>query len=214
MKATFYYTNYRNNYIQNSICQLSEQLESIELIEYNLKNHCKKQYKFRLIISNSTTRLMNSRISARKRNNRFLVYLMLGGIVMSCFLVPTAEAIVTSVISKNIKAHEGDQAEAGKTSKFTADGKFTWKTKLSWLNSMLWGGAILLCLEHIWHGEVVFYPPFLTAMSDPADTTEMLHEMGTVGVGMAVLATVAWGVLILVADRSNTIKFVLGQKGA
>jgi len=133
---------------------------------------------------------------------------------MACFLIPTAEAIVTSVITKNVKAPEGEHTETDKPSKFTADGKFTWKTKLNWLNSMLWGGAILLCLEHVWHGEVVFYPPFLTAMSSPADTAEMLHEMGTVGVGMAILVTVAWGVLILVADRSKAIKLALGQKGA
>ena len=133
---------------------------------------------------------------------------------MACFLIPTAEAIVTSVITKNVKTPEGGPTETGKPSKFTSDGRFTWKTKLSWLNSMLWGGAILLCLEHVWHGEVVFYPPFLTAMSSPADTAEMLHEMGTVGVGMAILVTVAWGVLILVADRSKAIKLALGQKGA
>ena len=133
---------------------------------------------------------------------------------MACFLIPTAEAIVTSVITKNVKTPEGELTETGKPSKFTADGRFTWKTKLNWLNSMLWGGAILLCLEHVWHGEVVFYPPFLTAMSSPADTAEMLHEMGTVGVGMAILVTVAWGVLILVADRSKAIKLALGQKGA
>ena len=78
---------------------------------------------------------------------------------------------------------------------------------------MLWGGAILLCLEHVWHGEVVFFPPFLTAMYSPADTAEMLHEMATVGVGMAVLVTAAWVVLILVADRSKVIKLALDQKG-
>jgi hypothetical protein len=77
---------------------------------------------------------------------------------------------------------------------------------------MLWGGAILLALEHIWHGEVVFYPPFLTAMSSSADTSEMLREMGTVGVGMAVLATVVWLVVCFVADRSTAIRAALAVK--
>jgi len=49
-----------------------------------------------------------------------------------------------------------------------------------------------LAFEHIWHGEVVPWFPFLTAMSDPADMAEMLHEMSTVGVTMAVLITLVW----------------------
>ena len=54
---------------------------------------------------------------------------------------------------------------------------------------LLWGGAFLLCYEHIWHGEVVPWFPFLTAASDPASAAEMLHEMATVGVAMAALVT-------------------------
>ena len=48
--------------------------------------------------------------------------------------------------------------------------------------------------EHFWHGEVVPYFPFLTAAADPADAQQMLLEMGTVGVGMAVLVTLVWAV--------------------
>ena len=40
----------------------------------------------------------------------------------------------------------------------------------------------------------------LTAMSDPADTAEMLHEMSTIGVTMAVIVTVVWALLCVVAD--------------
>ena len=65
---------------------------------------------------------------------------------------------------------------------------------------MLWGGVALLAFEHIWHGEVVAWFPFLTAMSNAEDAAEMLHEMATVGVGMAVLITVVWGVMCVVAD--------------
>ena len=71
--------------------------------------------------------------------------------------------------------------------------------KLSWLTTMLWGGSALLCLEHIWHGEVVPYPPFLTAAPDPAARAEMLHEMSTVGVGMAVLITAVWAGMVIVS---------------
>ena len=63
---------------------------------------------------------------------------------------------------------------------------------------MLWGGAVLLCFEHLWHGEVVPYPPFLTAAADPGDTAEMLHEMSTVGVCMALLITAVWVGMVIV----------------
>lgn len=117
---------------------------------------------------------------------------------MACFLVPTGEAIVASIVKNRVDAHEDGAAE-------TPDGKPSWGTKLKWLCNMLWGGALLLCLEHIWHGEVVLYPPFLTAMNDPADTATMLQEMGTVGVGMAILVTVVWVVIVLVADRAPAL---------
>ena len=129
---------------------------------------------------------------------------------MACFLVPTAEAIVATIIEKRVAKKEDAD---GITAQAEAEGTLTWKTKLKWLTNMLWGGAVLLALEHIWHGEVVFYPPFLTAMNDPADTLVMLHEMATVGVSMAVLVTVAWGVMVLVADHVPAIKRALTSKG-
>ena len=65
---------------------------------------------------------------------------------------------------------------------------------------MLFGGAVLLAFEHVWHGEVVPWFPFLTAMNDPADAAEMLHEMATVGVSMAVLVTLVWIGMCIAAD--------------
>ena len=55
--------------------------------------------------------------------------------------------------------------------------------------------------EHVWHGEVVPWFPFLTAMADPGDAAEMFHEMATVGVTMAVLITVIWVGICIVADK-------------
>lgn len=129
---------------------------------------------------------------------------------MACFLVPTGEAIVSTIIKHQVAKKEDEQG----TPTVSEDGKFSWKTKLSWLTTMLWGGAVLLCLEHIWHGEVVLYPPFLTAMADPADTAVMLQEMGTVGVGMAVLVTAVWIVMVLVADHMPALQEKLARKGA
>jgi len=66
--------------------------------------------------------------------------------------------------------------------------------------NLLWGGALLLAFEHLWHGEVVPWFPFLTAASDPAETAVMLSEMSTVGVTMAVLVTAVWVGMLVVCN--------------
>lgn len=122
---------------------------------------------------------------------------------MACFLVPTAEAIVTTVIAKAAKDEKKDytdvSVETG-TEVHEKPAKMSFVRKLKWLSNMLWGGAVLLCFEHLWHGEVVPFPPFLTAASDPADTAVMLHEMSTVGVCMAVLITAVWVGMVIVSN--------------
>ena len=129
---------------------------------------------------------------------------------MACFLVPTGEAIVATIVKKGVQSKEAP----AEVEQLESEGKIPWSRKLSWLTSLLWGGAILLCLEHMWHGEVVLWPPFLTAMADPADTAEMLAEMGSVGVGMAVFVTVAWIVMVLVADNVPAIRSKLVGEAA
>ena len=79
------------------------------------------------------------------------------------------------------------------------------KWKLKWLNSMLWGGFILLAIEHVWHGEVVPWPPFLTAMKNPADTAAMLHEMATAGLAMAIVVTITWAIMVLIYSMPKKI---------
>ncbi len=81
------------------------------------------------------------------------------------------------------------------------EGKIPFSRKLKWLKNMLWGGAALLAYEHVWHGEVVPWFPFLTAAANPEDAAVMLHEMATVGVTMALLVTAAWGCIALAADK-------------
>lgn len=112
---------------------------------------------------------------------------------MACFLVPAAEAVATSIAKI-----EADKKETAK--KTEQETKIPFSTKLSWLRNMLWGGAVLLAFEHVWHGEVVPCFPFLTAASNPADKAEMLHEMATVGVTMAVIITVVWVCMLAVAS--------------
>ena len=121
---------------------------------------------------------------------------------MACFLVPTAEAIVTTVIAKTAK-DEKDYTDVNIDTGIEVSEKpvkMAFVRKLRWLSNMLWGGAVLLCFEHLWHGEVVPFPPFLTAASDPADTAVMLHEMSTVGVCMAVLITAVWVGMVIVSN--------------
>jgi|LSQX01.3.fsa_nt_gb hypothetical protein len=114
---------------------------------------------------------------------------------MACFLVPMGEAIVTTVLQKAIEKKEKETGVEG-----SPQTGVKWSRKLSWLNRLLWGGVLLLALEHFWHGEIVPWPPFLTAMSNPAEVGPMLHEMATIGTGMAVFVTLVWVIMILIAD--------------
>ena len=122
---------------------------------------------------------------------------------MACFLVPAAEAVITTIAAKAIKSKEKDS----ETVKVQLDGsnpeaaeKIPFSRKLKWLNNLLWGGSALLAFEHVWHGEVVPWFPFLTAAGDPVDATEMLQEMSTAGVAMAALVTVVWLGLVAVSS--------------
>lgn len=103
---------------------------------------------------------------------------------MACFLVPGGEAIATSIVQKAVGKEKARR----------------WR--LGWLNKILWGGTLLLMVEHVWHGEVVPWPPFLTAMSNPSDVPAMLHEMATIGTAMAVVATLCWVLLVVFAQAA------------
>ena len=115
---------------------------------------------------------------------------------MACFLVSAAEALVATVVTKVVDKKEKKQQEVGEVHIETKTEepvtKVPFSRKLKWLRDMLWGGSALLAFEHIWHGEVVPWFPFLTAAGDPTEAAEMLHEMATVGVTMAVVVTLAW----------------------
>ena len=109
---------------------------------------------------------------------------------MACFLVPAAEAVVTTVAAKVMKKNAKDNEE-----------KLSFATKLGGLSKLLWGGCALLAYEHVWHGEITPFFPFLTAMNDPAETTVMLEEMASVGGTMAVFLTAVWAVGCLAVNK-------------
>lgn len=122
---------------------------------------------------------------------------------MACFLVPAAEAIVTTVATKVMKNKEKDVVSEGEHAVSTVEATGTkFSTKLGWLNKLLWGGSALLAFEHVWHGEVVPFFPFLTAVKT-GETADMLAEMGSTGVLMAVLVTTVWGAMVTVASLAE-----------
>ena len=105
---------------------------------------------------------------------------------MACFLVSAAEAVVVTLATQVVLAHENKllpkfQREADTKAERPAE-KVLLSRKLRWLSNLLWGGSLLLAFEHVWHGEVIPSFPFLTAAGNPADAAAMLHEMSTVGV--------------------------------
>lgn len=106
---------------------------------------------------------------------------------MACFIVPATEAVITTVANKIIKK-KGINKD-GSTLKFS--------DRLDRLNGLLWGGSGLLAFEHIWHGEVTPFFPFLTNAVNAQDRAEMLFEMGTSGVAMAALVTSVWAISVV-----------------
>ena len=103
---------------------------------------------------------------------------------MACFTVPMTLAILIGAVRKKIPA----------------------VYHINWLLTLLGGGVVALIVEHIAHGEVVLYPPFFTAMTSPADTAVMLHEMATIGVAMTVVCVAVWGSMVLYVSRLEHIK--------
>ncbi len=100
---------------------------------------------------------------------------------MACFLLPLALAIATSILQRTAK-------------------RFSERMRIWILNTMLWGGAVLLGLEHVWTGEVAPWPPFLTAMADPANTSVILHEILTIGSALTAATAALWGMIVLAAQ--------------
>ncbi|WP_297809684.1 hypothetical protein [uncultured Helicobacter sp.] len=115
---------------------------------------------------------------------------------MACFVESIVVASVLSVAKKSIAKQEETQKNMQENSH-----KISWSRKLGWLVNMLWGGVFLLCIEHIWHGEIVAYPPFLTAMSSPEHTQAMIYEILTIGSAQVALIVAIWTIMVVCADK-------------
>ncbi len=117
---------------------------------------------------------------------------------MACFTVPLATAVVASAAKTALPA-------SAKTNPFVA--------KLGWLGKMMFGGSFLLAIEHVYHGEIIFTPPFLTAVKN-GETSDMLHEMATRGVAMVVLLLVVWVGMVGVSTWLERSKAAAPQQEA
>lgn len=98
---------------------------------------------------------------------------------MACLITPAVTAIITTNLRKKIPA----------------------KYHLEWLNAMLWGGVIMLTVDHIINGEIIFFPPFLTAMRSPTDIPAVLKEITITGGAMTIAIILAWVAMVLIANR-------------
>ena len=94
---------------------------------------------------------------------------------MACFIVPAAEAAVTTVITRVLEKRE-QQTTVPEYRASEALNNEPFSVRLKRLNSLLWGGSALLAFEHLWHGEIQPFFPFLTAASDPAETAAQIPE--------------------------------------
>lgn len=122
---------------------------------------------------------------------------------MACFIAPVAEAAAVSVIAKKVKKNEGE-----------TNVKIPFSRKVKWLSNMLWGGSALLAFEHIWHGEVVPFFPFLTAVQTQTGAFEMLKEIATTGVTMGLIVTAVWGGMLAVVHQFEKFAVNDGLKAA
>ena len=102
---------------------------------------------------------------------------------MACFTVPLTAAVAATAAKSALP-------KSAHSNPFVA--------KIGWLGKMMFGGSFLLAIEHVYHGEIIFTPPFLTAVKD-GNTADMLHEMATRGVAMTVLLLVVWAAMVAVS---------------
>lgn len=103
---------------------------------------------------------------------------------MACFIVPTTVGIVTTALRK----------------------RFPEQWHINWLNTMILGCSVAFAVEHYINGEIVPWPPFLTAMSSPSATATMFAEMATVGIPMTLALIMTWVVMVVVYEKLIAVK--------
>ncbi len=95
---------------------------------------------------------------------------------VACFITPLVVGVVLAVIKRIWKGAE--------------------RVKLDLLVYMMLGGALILMVEHVWHGEIAPWPPFLTAMKSPENIPILVNEILRVGGSMTLAVTGVWLLLL------------------
>ena len=114
---------------------------------------------------------------------------------MACFTVTTVAAIGVGA-ARHVVKHNEKKVDPTRVDPIKLD-NVPFSKKLGILELGLWGGSFILAGEHVFHGEVTYKFPWLTAVAE-GETLGMLKEMGTVGVGMLAIIVAAWGVGLLI----------------
>ena len=133
---------------------------------------------------------------------------------MACFVVSAVAAIGVGAAKYVVKHHEKkNELTISEPKEYKFGSEVKWSKKLAYLELMLWSGSFVLAGEHVLHGEVSPYPPFLTAAGEgPEAVSEMLTEMGTVGVVMLAALVATWVVGVLVIDFIKYRKHKMAKK--
>ena len=135
---------------------------------------------------------------------------------MACFVVSAVAAVGVGAAKYIVRHHEKKnelKVVEPKEYKFGSEVKVS--KKLGYLELALWSGSFVLAGEHLLHGEVTPYPPFLTAAGEgPEAVSEMLTEMGTVGVAMLLTLVLAWGIGVFLVDFIKYKKHKKAEKEA
>lgn len=104
---------------------------------------------------------------------------------MACFLAPAVAAIITTSVRKKVAP----------------------QYHLEWLNTMLWGGVVMLIVDHLKSGELILYPPFLTA-----DLSKFWSEILKAGVPMTLAIVLIWIIMVLVTRATGERKIQIVTK--
>jgi len=114
---------------------------------------------------------------------------------MSCFLVPLAQAVATSVCRKH--------NEKKSTS--------IWKEKLPVLETMLWGATVVLIVDHIANGELSWRYPFFSALGKSGGFEQMLNEILTIGIPMSCALTAVWAIYVLLKNPAHKLRKTISK---
>ena len=133
---------------------------------------------------------------------------------MACFVVSAVAAIGVGAAKYVVKHHEKkNELTVSEPKEYKFGSEVKWSKKIAYLELMLWSGSFVLAGEHVLHGEVSPYPPFLTAAGEgPEAVSEMLTEMGTVGVVMLAALVATWAIGVLVVDFLKYRKHKMAKK--